>query len=327
METVYLHTPTLTVDKPWPPSVVAIGMFDGVHLGHQAVIRQAVAIARQKHLPCSVFTFVSHPRRVLRPDHPVPLITPWEAKRCFLAELGVDTVVGAHFTPGFSELSARDFVQRILVEQMQARHVVVGYNFAFGHGQEGDGAMLRALGAEFGFEATVVPPVEAQGMSVSSSRIRKLLATGHAAEANALLGRPYALTGTVVTGDQRGRLLGFPTANLSVDESQLLPAYGVYSGQALWFEGPVAHQHPCVINLGMRPTFDPPQLRIEAHLIGWSGDLYGKLLTVSLQHRLRPEAAFRSVEELVAQIRKDVEQARSLPLVPFGASLPLPTSP
>jgi riboflavin kinase/FMN adenylyltransferase len=322
LETLSLHYPNLTVSSPWAPSVVAIGMFDGVHLGHQAVIREARTIASQRNLPCTVFTFVSHPRKVLRPDHPVPLLTTWDEKRCFMADLGVDTVVGAQFTPALSELSARDFVERILVGQMRAQHVVVGYNFAFGHGQEGNGELLSTLGAEFGFDVTVVPPFELNGASVSSSRIRKLLATGHVGEANALLGRPYALTGTVVTGDQRGRLLGFPTANLSVDESKLLPSYGVYAGQALWNEETGYCQEPCVVNLGMRPTFDPPQLRIEAHLIGWSGDLYGKLLTVSLQHRLRSEMAFKSVDELVAQIRQDVDHARTLPLRAFGAGVP-----
>lgn len=322
METLSLQYPNLTVNHPWAPSVVAIGMFDGVHVGHQAVIRQAHDLAAARNLPCSVFTFVSHPRTVLRPDYPVPLLTPWKSKLCLLEDQGVDTVVGAQFTPAFSQLSAREFVERILVGQMRAKHVVVGYNFAFGHGQEGNGETLKALGAEFGFDVTVVAPVELNGASVSSSRIRKLLATGHVAEANALLGRPYTLTGTVVTGDQRGRLLGFPTANLAADDSKLLPAYGVYAGQAFWREGDQAFQEPCVVNLGMRPTFDPPQLRIEAHLIGWSGDLYGKLLTVSLQHRLRPEMAFKSVDDLVAQIRQDVEQARILPLTPFGDGVP-----
>lgn len=322
METLSLHYPNLTVSSPWAPSVVAIGMFDGIHMGHRAVIREARAIANARDLPCTVFTFVSHPRKVLRPDHPVPLLTTWDEKRCFLADLGVDTVVGAQFTPAFSELSAREFVERILVGQMRAKHVVVGYNFAFGHGQEGNGEMLAELGAEFGFEATVVSPIELNGASVSSSRIRKLLATGHVLEANDLLGRPYTLSGTVVTGDQRGRLLGFPTANLAVDPAKLLPAYGVYAGQALWSDGSETFQQPCVVNLGMRPTFDPPQLRIEAHLIDWSGDLYGKVLTISLQHRLRSEMAFRSVDELVVQIRKDVEHARTLPLKAFGAGVP-----
>ncbi len=322
METLSLQYPNLTVSSPWAPSVVAIGMFDGVHVGHQAVVRQARMLARERNLPCSVFTFVSHPRTVLRPDYPVPLLTPWESKLCLLEDLGVDTVVGAQFTPAFSQLSAREFVERILVGQMRAQHVVVGYNFAFGHGQEGNGDMLKALGAEFGFQVTVVDPVELNGASVSSSRIRKLLATGHVAEANTLLGRPYSLTGIVVTGDQRGRLLGFPTANLAAESTKLLPAYGVYAGQALWREGDETFQEPCVVNLGMRPTFDPPQLRIEAHLIGWSGDLYGKRLTVSLQHRLRPEMAFKSVDELVVQIRQDVDHARTLPLKAFGPGVP-----
>lgn len=308
VDTVFLHYPNLTLDRPETPAVVAIGMFDGVHQGHQAVVSKARALATELGLSCVVFTFVAHPRAVLRPDTPIPLLTTFEEKSQRLEELGVDRLVGAQFTQSFAEISAEDFIRRILQEQLNARHVVVGYNFAFGHNQSGTVDTLRQLGPAHGFDVTIVPPFTAEGGPISSSRIRKLLATGHIEEANQLLGRPYSLTGEVVQGDQRGRLLGFPTANLQVDDQKLLPAFGVYAGHARWN----GQSKPCVVNLGMRPTFDPPQLRIEAHLIEFSGDLYGQTMTVDLHRRLRPEQAFKGIEALVEQIRADVRQAREL---------------
>lgn len=308
VDTVFLHYPTLTLDHPEKPAVVAIGMFDGVHLGHRAVVSKARELATELGLACVVFTFVTHPRTVLRPDTPIPLLTTWEEKSERLQLLGVDRLVGAQFTQSFAEISAEDFIRRILQEQLQARHVVVGYNFAFGHNQSGTVDTLRQMGPAHGFDVTIVPPYTADDGAISSSRIRKLLATGHIEEANRLLGRPYSLTGVVVQGDQRGRLLGFPTANVQVDDQKLLPAFGVYAGHALW-DG---QSRPCVVNLGMRPTFDPPQLRIEAHLLEFNGDLYGRHMTLELLHRLRPEQAFKGVDALVTQIRADVRQASDL---------------
>ncbi len=308
VDTVFLQYPSLTLDRPAQPAVVAIGMFDGVHLGHQAVVSEARKLATELGLACVVFTFVTHPRTVLRPDTPIPLLTTWEEKSERLANMGVDLLVGAQFTQSFAEIGAEDFVRRILQEQLHARHVVVGYNFAFGHNQSGTVDTLRQLGPAHGFDVTIVPPFTADEGAISSSRIRKLLAMGHIEEANRLLGRPYSLTGVVVQGDQRGRLLGFPTANVQVDDQKLLPAFGVYAGHANW-DG---QSNPCVVNLGMRPTFDPPQLRIEAHLLDFNGDLYGRRMTLDLLHRLRPEQAFKGVDALVAQIRADVRQATEL---------------
>lgn len=306
MDTAYLTYPELKLARPAAPCVVAIGMFDGVHRGHQSVLARAGAIARAAGLPLVVFTFVDHPRSVLRPDHPVPLLCTWAEKQARIAAAGADLLIGAHFTAAFAALPPGDFVRRILVEQLQARHVVVGYNFAFGHQQAGNVQVLEALGRELGLEVTAVDAVERGLSPVSSSRIRKLLAKGQIEEANELLGWPYELTGVVVLGDQRGRTLGFPTANLQVAPAKLLPAYGVYAGSAHW-EG---QERLTVVNLGMRPTFDPPQLRIEAHLLDFAGDLYGRELTVRLLHRLRPERAFASLAELVTQIHADVDVAR-----------------
>lgn len=308
LKTVYLRYPELKLTAEATPRVVAIGMFDGVHRGHQAVLQAARAIADREGLPLAVFTFVGHPRSVLRPDYPVPLLCTWNEKQRKLEEAGTDVLIGAHFTPDFAALSPTEFAQRILVEQLGARHVVVGYNFAFGHQQAGSVATLEALGPEMGFGVTAISALHLAEAPVSSSRIRKLLAKGQIEEANHLLGGSYEITGTVVLGDQRGRTLGFPTANLEVPASKLLPAYGVYAGTAHWQD----QERVSVVNLGMRPTFDPPQLRLEAHLLDFMGDLYGAELTLRLKFRLRPERAFSGVDELVAQIHQDVQRARGL---------------
>ena len=306
MQTVFLHYPDLTIPPLADRAVVAIGMFDGVHRGHRAVIEQALAIAHHEDLPCAVFTFVAHPRSVLRSDHPVPLLSPWEEKRRILEQMGVDLLIGAHFTEAFAEIAPREFIQRILQEQLKARHVVIGYNFAFGFKQAGDVDTLRAFSTEAGFDVTVLPPQSEGSEAISSTRIRELLATGQIDEANLLLGRPYTMTGLVVHGDQRGRTLGFPTANLSCDEQKLWPAYGVYVARARWGDRVL----PCVVNLGMRPTFDPPQRRIEAYLLDFEGNLYGETMTLEFLQRLRPEQAFSSISELIEQIQRDVALAR-----------------
>ncbi len=309
MNTLFFRYPLVDDDAPAGPVVLALGVFDGVHVGHQAVIGSAVAIARQEGLPAAVLTFVEHPRSVLRPDQPVPLLTTWREKRERMADLGVDRVIGAHFTPALAQLEAEDFVRRILVERMMAAHVVVGYNFRFGHKAAGGPDLLARLASELGYGFEVVGPQAADGVPVSSSEIRRLLATGSLEDGNRLLGYPYVLTGLVVGGDQRGRRIGFPTANLHVDERKLLPAFGVYAGFASWAG---ERQTPCVVNIGIRPTFDPPQLKVEAHILDFDGDLYGQTLTLSLGRYLRGEQAFPSVDALVKQIRADVKEARSV---------------
>jgi riboflavin kinase/FMN adenylyltransferase len=308
MKTHYLHYPNLTMDAMHPPSVIAIGVFDGVHGGHQRVIGAAQRMAKERGLACAVFTFVEHPRAILRPDRPTPLLTPWDEKLARLAELGVDECIAAHFTPDLAQLSPEAFVERILLGQFNARAVVTGFNFAFGHKQAGTPALLTELGKQKGFEVEVVKPVEGQGQVVSSSRLRELIATGRIVEAAELLEKPYTLRGTVVHGDKRGRTIGFPTANLDVSPEKLLPAFGVYACWVHW----QGDRLPGVVNIGQRPTFDPPQLRVEAHLFDWDGDLYGQTLTVSLVERLRDEQAFSGVDALVAQIKLDCIKARAV---------------
>jgi len=308
VETHFLTFPLGDDAAPAGPCVLALGVFDGVHLGHNAVIGRAISIAQQKALPAAVLTFVEHPRTVLRPDQPVPLLSTWREKRDQIFDLGVDRVIGAHFTPSLAQMEAEAFVRNVLLGHLSAAHVVVGFNFRFGHNAAGGPALISAMADDLGFGFDVVAPFELAGTAVSSSEIRRLLATGDLPGANRLLGQAYALTGLVVGGDQRGRRIGFPTANLHVNERKLLPAFGVYAGFASW----AGERHSCVVNIGIRPTFDPPQLKVEAHLLDYSGDLYGQTLAVSLLCRLRAEMAFSSVDALVKQIHDDVGQAREM---------------
>jgi riboflavin kinase/FMN adenylyltransferase len=302
----YLHYPHLTTDRPYEPSVIAIGNFDGVHCGHRRVIETAQRLARAEGVQALVFTFVEHPRTVLRPDSPVPLLTPWPEKLERLGATGIEGCVAAHFTPDLAQLSPEEFVTRILLGQLNARAVVTGFNFRFGHRQAGSPEVLQALGREHGFGVEIVQPYEEDGGVVSSSRVRELVATGAIVPANEMLGYEYTLTGTVVHGDKRGRTIGFPTANLEVSREKLLPAYGVY---ACWVQVN-GQKLPGVVNIGQRPTFDPPKLMIEAHIFDWSGDIYGETVSVSLVSRIRAEQAFKSIDALVAQITADCKFAR-----------------
>src|SRR5690348_3806469 len=293
-------------------AVVAIGNFDGVHLGHQAVIGEAGRIARAGGLPHAVLTFEPHPRRVFRPDDPPFRLTPFRAKSRHIEALGVDLLFTLHFDLAFARRSAAGFIEGVLVGNLGVRHAVVGYDFVFGHRRGGTPASLQARGAELGFGVTVVGPIAAQGGAVySSTRIRELLGAGKPREAAALLGRFWEIEGRVERGDARGRSIGFPTANLMLDD-YLRPAPGVYAvragieeeGRTVWHDG--------VANLGQRPTFGGSDLRLEAHLFDFDRDLYGRHLRVAMIEYLRPERKFPGIDALKAQIAADAAQARAL---------------
>jgi riboflavin kinase / FMN adenylyltransferase len=296
-------------DVPPAPAgrALALGTFDGVHLGHRRVIASAVERAREGGLVSTVVTFDPHPLCVLRPDEPPRLLTTTDQKIDLISELGVDELVTIPFTPELSRQSAEDFCDQVLVGALGARWVSVGRNFHFGHGAAGDAALLASRPE---FETDVVELVEHGGDSVSSSRIRNLLAEGEVAHAAELLGAPYSLVGSVVEGDRRGRDLGVPTANIEPPAEVVVPAPGIYAGIAA---ANGISPTPAAISIGVRPTFDTGgDLRVEAHLIGFTGDLYGREMKLSFLERLRDEVRFDSVEELVEQMRKDVEQARSV---------------
>src|SRR5215210_3984438 len=279
-------------DAEQRPRDVAIGTFDGVHVGHRLVIEGAD----------TALTFEPHPLRVLHPDAAPKLIMPFEIKRDVIEGLGVEELVVIPFDDYFASIPAEDFCSRILDRTLGARTVSVGENFRFGAKAKGDPAMLSGRPE---FETRVVPLVEIDGEIVSSTRIRSLVAAGEVEAAARCLGAPFLLEGAVVEGDERGRRLGFPTANIVPADDLVCPGHGVYAA--------FANGRPAAVNVGIRPTFETGRgLLVEAHLIDFDDDLYGQTLRIAFISRLRGERRFRAVEDLVAQMHRDVEAAREL---------------
>jgi len=289
--------------------VVALGNFDGVHLGHQSVILTARDLARQAGVASGVLTFEPHPRRVFRPDLPPFRLTPFRVKARLIEALGIDLLFQQTFDPAFAAVTAQSFIEDILVGCMGVSQVVVGYDYVFGKNRGGDCALLESAGAEMGFGVTVVPPTEVGGEPCSSTRVRAALGSGRPAEAARLLGHYWELEGRVEHGSARGRQLGFPTANVRLGEYQH-PATGVYAVRAGIDRGEATMWHDGVANFGRRPTFDQTDEVLEVHLFGLSEDLYGRHLRVALIDHLRPEHKFSGVEDLRAQIARDAETAR-----------------
>ncbi len=296
-------------------SVVTIGAFDGVHLGHREVLRLVNDLARARDLEAAVLTFDRHPAQVVRPESAPKLLNTLEQRLELLDATGlVDVVWPLTFDESRSNETAEQFVEEILVGQLHARLVVVGADFHFGHRRGGNVALLERMGVEHGFEVIglgLVSPEGVGGEPVSSTRIRRLLADGDVASAASLLGRPHAVRGTVETGDKRGRDLGFPTANLAVAPELCLPADGIYAGT---FSGADRIVYPAAISLGRRPTFyeDAPVPLLEAYLLDFSGDLYGQAAEISFVERLRGEERFDSIEALIEQMQRDVEVTRRI---------------
>ncbi|GAB4581171.1 MAG: bifunctional riboflavin kinase/FAD synthetase [Anaerolineales bacterium] len=296
---------SLSVQNAW----LTMGTFDGVHRGHQAIIRQLVAGAHAENAPAVVITFDPHPVAVLRPEKTPRTLTPPDVRAALLGALGVDIVITHPFTHEVAALSARDFLTQ-LKTHLGFTQFWVGYDFAMGHNREGNIPTLRRLGEQMGYTVHVVEPVAFEGKTVSSSQIRKLIAEGQMEETAELLGRPYSLSGKVIEGAKRGRTIGIPTANLSADDSLAIPARGVYACR-VWVNARVVD---AVTNIGLRPTFEngPARTSVEAHLLDFSEDLYGQVIQLEFHARLREEQKFSGVEALVAQIRQDIAQARAL---------------
>jgi riboflavin kinase / FMN adenylyltransferase len=277
------------VDPGRGPRSVAIGTFDGVHLGHREVIRGS----------STVLTFDPHPLSVIHPEATPKLLNPFPVKRDLIEGLGVEELVVIPFDRRFSQQSAEEFVQDVLIRRLGAERVSVGENFRFGKGARGTADFLRSHDE---FETNVTPLVEVGGETVSSTQIRGLVAAGEVKEATDFLGGPFLFEGEVVEGDKRGRTLGMPTANLVPDDAYVCPGHGVY---AAW-----AHGYAAAVNVGVRPTFETGRgLLVEAHLIDFEGDLYGQTLRIAFVERMRGEKRFESVDELVEQMNRDVEQA------------------
>lgn len=294
---------------------LAIGTFDGVHLGHRAVIRAMSAAARAAGAPAAVLTFTPHPLAVLRPDAVPPLLTDYPGRAALLEGLGIDALVQLTFTPALATVPAEAFVQDYLCHRAGARRAFVGADFTFGARAAGTAEMLAAVGRQAcGLETTVIPLRLQGGVPISSTRIREALRAGRPGAAARLLGHPFTLAGPVVEGDQRGRLLGFPTANLVPDPVLAQPAPGVYAVRCRLAGGgpePVAWW-PAVANLGRRPTVGGVDTRLEVHLLDFDGDLYGRVLKVAFVRRLRGEQRFPDLEALRRQIGHDARRARQV---------------
>jgi riboflavin kinase / FMN adenylyltransferase len=296
-------------------SVVTIGVFDGVHRGHQRIVTRAMESARQLGLPVVVVTFDPHPDEVVRPGSHPPLLCTARRESELLAGLGVDAVLVIPFTLEFSRLGPDEFVRAVLVERLHAARVVVGENFRFGHKAAGDVALLAELGEKYDFTAEGVPLLTENGVTISSTGIRAMLTAGDVVGAAHDLGRPHRVEGVVVRGHQRGRALGFPTANLETLPHTAIPADGVYAGwlAQLDADGWERDRWPAAISVGTNPTFDGRERIVEAYALDRDDlDLYGAHVAVDFVARLRATLKFRSVEDLVAQMHIDVGDARGL---------------
>jgi riboflavin kinase/FMN adenylyltransferase len=286
-------------------TVVTVGTFDGVHLGHQKVLARLFEKARELDLASAVVTFDRHPLSIIRPEDAPPVLTTQVEKQQILAATDVDFIQILPFTRELADFSPQQFVNDILISQMGMKHLVIGYDHGFGKGRSGDVDTLKQIGSEVGFGVDVVPPYDVAGTHVSSSRIRSLLLEGKVEDANAALGRAYGIRGHVVSGDGRGRELGIPTANLHVaDPHKLLPREGIYAVTVGELKG--------VLHLGPRPTFEGAKPTIEVHLFDFDADIYNHTITVEVRHRVRDVLRFGSVDELVAAMHDDVRRAKEL---------------
>ncbi|MEP6920893.1 MAG: bifunctional riboflavin kinase/FAD synthetase [bacterium] len=289
------------------PTVLTLGVFDGLHLGHQLIMRTVVERARAIGAVPTAITFDPHPRAVLHPASSPPLLQTLDQKVEGFGVLGIEQTIVVRFTEEFSKINARDFLEDVVKDRLQAHEVYLGRGFAFGHNREGNIDLLQRVSKELGFVAGEVPEVRLRGQRVSSSKIRELLSTGHVNLARRMLGRPYGVEGRVVRGNERGHTLGFPTANLH-PQNRVIPAHGVYVTGTL-IDG---QWRRSVTNVGTRPTFESgTEPSVETFVINWAGDLYGDVIRVRFLYRLRDEKKFASLESLKTQIEKDVIRAEN----------------
>ena len=297
----------LSAVKPQRPMVLSIGVFDGVHLGHQALIAETVLQAKDAGALAGVVTFAGHPRQVLGKHKELPHLTSLEQRVRLLKDAGVDRVVTLTFTAELAALPAEQFVG-LLKRHLSMQALVVGPDFALGKAREGNIEALKAMGEKLGFIVTVVAPRLKGGHKVSSTLIRKAMAESDMAKVHDLLGRYFSLEGQVVTGEGRGATLGIPTANLEIAPDQALPADGVYATIACVDDQPI----PSITNIGTRPTFGGGRRTVETHLLDFRGQLYGRRLEIAIIEQIRPEAKFASADELLAQIKVDIATARQI---------------
>jgi riboflavin kinase/FMN adenylyltransferase len=288
-------------------SVITLGNFDGVHRGHQELVRKVMARAREIGALSLVVTFRPHPLKILAPEKCPPLISIYEEKIRLFEKLGIDVLVKIPFTMEFASMSPEDFVRDVLCDTLGAREIFVGYNYRFGKGRRGNTDMLKRLGKELGFVVRIVDQISVEGEVVSSTKIRDLLKRGSVEHAARLLGRSYAITGIVVRGDGRGKLLGFPTANV-VPKHSIIPSHGVYAVRLLVRD----KMYDGIANIGLRPTFNKKEPTIEVHVFDFSEDIYGEEISLYFVGRIREERRFGGADELVSQIHSDIAAAREM---------------
>jgi riboflavin kinase/FMN adenylyltransferase len=287
------------------PTVLTLGVFDGLHLGHQKIMRTVVERANAANAAPTVLTFDPHPRAVLHPESAPPLLQTLDQRLANFEVLGIEQASVIPFTPEFADNPADDFLREIIHDRLQAKEVYLGKGFAFGKDRGGDIGLLRKMSAELGFFADEVDEVRLRGMRISSSRIRQLLAEGRVNLARRMLGRPYGVEGVIIRGNRRGHTIGFPTANLK-PHNRVIPKFGVYATATL-VEGTWRRS---ITNIGVRPTFEnDAEPSIESYIFDFDGELYGDVLRVRFLHRIRDERKFAGIDELKAQIQKDTAQA------------------
>jgi len=289
------------------PTVLTLGVFDGLHLGHQWIMQTVVERARAIGAVPTVITFDPHPRAVLHPESAPPLLQTFDQKIEGFGVLGIEQTIVVQFTKEFSSIRAEDFLKDLVVDRLHAKEVYLGKGFAFGHNREGNIELLKRMGRELGFVAGEVPELKLRGRRVSSSQIRQLLVAGRVNLARRMLGRPYGVEGRVERGSERGHKLGFPTANLH-PQNRVIPRNGVYVTGTL-IDG---QWRRSVTNVGLRPTFaDATEPSVETYVMNWDGDLYGDVVRVRFLYRLRDERKFSSIDELKTQIARDAQRAQS----------------
>jgi riboflavin kinase / FMN adenylyltransferase len=303
-----IHFPEDARPSRWSQPVLALGNFDGVHRGHRKILERVRRVADERGATSVVMTFDPHPPRVVRPDKAPPLLMTKSQKLEAIEQAGVHGAAIVRFTPEMSRWEPEMFVRTVLVDWLRVAEVWVGANFLFGHDRTGNFTLLRVLGSRYGFRAEKIDPVRYKEFVVSSTRVRRLVSEGRVDEAGALLGHTYSLDGTVVRGDQRGRTIGFPTANLCT-ENELLPPHGVYATTARIRDV----VHASVTNVGVRPTVDQSgRATIETHIFNFDRDIYGAPVRLGFVQRIRDERAFETLEQLQAQIAVDCDRARVL---------------
>ena len=295
------------IKEPFAYAVITVGNFDGVHIGHQGLLKEVKKRADKMSGTSIVLTFEPHPLKVLK-EKKIPLITPFERKIELIEKLGIDVVICLPFTREFSKVSAREFVEEILLKKIGMREIVVGYDYTFGHKREGNIDLLKKLGDELGFKVCILGPILVDNMIVSSTRIRNLIMEGELEKVKTLLNRYYQVSGEVIAGhDRGGRLLGFPTANLKL-VNEVFPKNGVYVVEVIYNN----KVYGGVTNIGFKPTFGNDALSVETHILDFDQNIYGKKIKLNFIKRLRNEKKFSSIEALAAQIKRDIEEARKI---------------